>query len=263
MSRSRVSRVINEVTSGINDHLFNRWVKLDLSHDAVARTRQRFYEKYGFPGVIGVVDCTHVAIVAPPHNHPVFKEKDYFNHKRYHSLNVQVVCDTDLKITNINSRYCGSTHDAYIISHSALKPALTQAYERYNVWLLGDCGYPVAPWLMTPVPDYFAPNTPEDNFNRSLTRARSTVERCIGVLKSRWRCLLKHRVLHYLPDKVSRIVNSCAVLHNMCVEEGLPLNAEDMVELEELGVDVVPDQNVLGNQRGRDIRNRLIATHFT
>lgn len=43
----------------------------------------------------------------------------------------------------------------------------------------------------------------------------------------RFRCLLKHRVLHYTPNVASKIINSCVVLHNMCVENNLPLPDDD------------------------------------
>ncbi|XP_053561192.1 putative nuclease HARBI1 [Bombina bombina] len=42
----------------------------------------------GIPNVLGVIDCTHVR-VRPPH----LKEEMYRNHKFYHSLNIQMVCD--------------------------------------------------------------------------------------------------------------------------------------------------------------------------
>jgi hypothetical protein len=43
-----------------------------------------------FPGIIGCVDCTH-GNVAPTEN-----EEDFVNHKGYHSINVQLICDADL-----------------------------------------------------------------------------------------------------------------------------------------------------------------------
>lgn len=46
----------------------------------------RFYEKFGIPGVIGCIDGTHVAIVRPNEH-----EERYVCRKKYHSLNVQVV----------------------------------------------------------------------------------------------------------------------------------------------------------------------------
>lgn len=68
---------------------------------------------------------------------------------------------------------------------------------------------------MTPIVD--APmGSPEEYYTKKQCTARNTVERTIGVLKARWRCLLGHRVLHYHPDKAALIINGCIILHNMC-----------------------------------------------
>jgi hypothetical protein len=42
-----------------------------------------------------------------------------------------------------------------------------------------------------------------------------------------FRCLLKHRTLHYAPKKASKIINSCVVLHNLCIMDNIPLYNED------------------------------------
>lgn len=86
---------------------------------------------------------------------------------------------------------------------------------------------------MTPILD--APEgTPEDYYTKLHCSARNTVERTIGVLKNRWRCLLKHRVLHYHPDVAAKIINACCVLHNMCINR--------------VGIDVVENTAEYGNQ---------------
>ncbi|KAL4701875.1 hypothetical protein ACJJTC_018735, partial [Scirpophaga incertulas] len=41
--------------------------------------------------------------------------------------------------------------------------------------------------------------TPEFRYSETLKKARATIERCNGVLKGRFRCLLKDRGLHYQP----------------------------------------------------------------
>ncbi|XP_033724492.1 putative nuclease HARBI1 [Pecten maximus] len=46
----------------------------------------------GFPSVIGAVDGTHIRIQAPHQDEP-----SYVNRKGYHSINVQGVCDADVK----------------------------------------------------------------------------------------------------------------------------------------------------------------------
>lgn len=46
----------------------------------------RFRPRIGFPGVMGCIDCTHVAITTPYVN-----EEGYKNHHGYYSINVQAV----------------------------------------------------------------------------------------------------------------------------------------------------------------------------
>ena len=54
----------------------------------------------------------------------------------------------------------------------------------------------------------------EKLFNKKLCNARVTVERAFGVLKSRWRCLLKK--LDNRIENVSAVVIACCVLDNTC-----------------------------------------------
>jgi len=87
---------------------------------------------------------------------------------------------------------------------------------------IGDSGYSLRPWMMTPITDAVE-NSPEALYNKKLIRCRSLIEQCNGLLKMRFRCLLKHRVLHYAPPTAAKIINTCAVLHNICVSENVPM----------------------------------------
>lgn len=64
---------------------------------------------------------------------------------------------------------------------------------------LGDSGYPLLPYLMTPKLNQ-PPGSPGATYTDAHIKARCSVERTIGVLKSRWRCLRKERALHYIPE---------------------------------------------------------------
>lgn len=86
---------------------------------------------------------------------------------------------------------------------------------------LGDSGYALEPWLLVPYPD--TPSDLESHYNKQHSRARNAIERCNGVLKARFRCILKERVLHYQPSQASKIINACAVLHNWCLKYRVPL----------------------------------------
>lgn len=69
--------------------------------------------------------------------------------------------------------------------------------------------------MMTP---YRSPTTiAGKNFNGKHCKLRNIVERCFGVLKNRFRCIIGSRGLHYTPAKVTQIINACCALHNICI----------------------------------------------
>lgn len=57
----------------------------------------------------------------------------------------------------------------------------------------------------------------ESRFNSLHSKTRNIVERSIGVLKNRFRCILGARQLHYNPDMAGKITTVCAALHNICI----------------------------------------------
>lgn len=122
-------------------------------------------------------------------------------------------------------------------------------------WITGDSGYALRPWLMTPILDA-ADNSPEAAYNQKQMSCRSLIEQCNGVLKMRFRCLLKHRVLHYTPPTASKIIYTCAILHNMCITGNVPLPQDDDYDEElDFGLyDNVPyneGRNILDRNAGR------------
>lgn len=101
-------------------------------------------------------------------------------------------------------------------------------------------------------------------------KTRSIIERCNGLLKSRFRCLLKHRVLHYSPTTASRIINACVVLHNMSIHFNNPI-PEDEGTLEDIdygmSLNTNNDENPVMTVNpllaaGRRSRLHLINNHF-
>lgn len=85
----------------------------------------------------------------------------------------------------------------------------------------GDSGYPRRPWLMTPILNAVE-GSREERYTQKHVQARNCIERCFGLLKARWRCLLRDRVLHYHPHVASNITMACCVLHNIALKAGLP-----------------------------------------
>ncbi|XP_022167246.1 putative nuclease HARBI1 [Myzus persicae] len=270
LSQPTVSRCISEVVAALNlPEIFQGWVRFPKNMSELSEIRNEFYKETGFPGIIGCVDCTHVAIVPPSTNLNLnenqYPEYIYVNRKGYHSINVQLICDSKLKILNVNALFPGSTHDIHVWNNSSILQTLQELHRRNHkdFFLLGDSGYPLRQWLLTPIAN---PTTnAEIYYNQRQMSSRSIIERCNGVLKMRFRCLLKDRTLHYKPEKASLIINACIVLHNICIANNVPLH-EDEDEINNLGMiedDAVLDDNHNINNRnieltlGRKQRDRV------
>lgn len=92
----------------------------------------------------------------------------------------------------------------------------------FLLYVAGDSGYPLRPWLLTPIANA-VPGSADEYYTNIHCRVRNTIECCIGVLKARWNCLLSHRVLHYHHSTVAKIINACSILHNIVNRARLPV----------------------------------------
>ena len=203
------------------------------------------------PDTIGVIDCTHVHIQAPH-----MRDWEYINRKGRRSINIQLVGDADLIITNCVVKWPGSVHDARILRESALHRELQN--NRPDGILLGDSAYPLLPWQMTP---FLAATTPaQARFNSAHYKTRCAIERLNGVLKRRFACL---NYLRVEPQGACNIILECFVQHNIATRRNVPLcdDADDALEpVEE------PDQPLAFCQNegltGRVVRDAIVRNYF-
>ncbi|XP_048255266.1 putative nuclease HARBI1 [Haliotis rufescens] len=213
VSKSSVCRAIHATTDALcatmGDFVFPTMPSTQKS------TKESFFDIAGFPKVLGAIDCTLVPIMAPKRD-----EVAYVCRKGYHALNIQAVCDANMRFTNCVFKWPGSVHDSYIWNNSALG----QYFEKKNIdgWLLGDSGYACRPWLLTPVLNPSSEG--QEKYNRCHIKTRNTIERAFGLCKSRFRCLHKTTgVLQFTPERSLCVVRACFLLHNMCIHERIPL----------------------------------------
>ena len=215
VSQPTVSKILTAFTKSMVK-LAPKFIFMPKERGDIIETKQNFYQFAGFPGVIGCIDGTHIPIVAPHDD-----EFAYVNRKKFHSINVQAICDANLVFMDVVAKWPGSNHDSFIL----LTSAIHDEFERGKFgdsWLLGDSGYPLKQWLITSIP---APSTPaERKFNVLHRKTRCLVERAFGVLKSRWR-IMDHTggSLCYSPAKAAKITVTCCVLHNICRRHGTPI----------------------------------------
>jgi len=250
VSQSSVSRSVNAVAKAVSRHA-SQFIKFPTDEASQRRIKAEFYDLAGFPNVLGCVDGTQIPILAPKVNEHV-----YVCRKGFHSLNVQGICDAKLRFLNIVTKYPGSTHDAFIWRECAVCSYMAT---NDNGWLLGDSGYPLSPFLMTPVIN--ATTAADQAYNKRHSKTRNTIERAFGLLKMRFRCLHKTGgCLQSPPTGCVHIICTCAVLHNICIDNHVPAPSAD-VEIEDN--DDLPPPATTNNDNGARIRSRLIERRFT
>lgn len=249
ISKSSAGRAVREMAQLIA-YLAPDYIKFPQPEEA-HRLAQKFYEVAGMPGVLGCVDGTHIPIRSPGGDNVEM----YRCRKGFYSLNVQGICDSDLKFTHVIASWPGSAHDARIFDNSNVCHNLQQGNYR-GLYLLGDSGYPCREYLLTPL--LVARTEKEEHYNASHTSTRNCIERAFGVLKKRFACL--SIPLRTKLRNTKRIIMACAVLHNIAISRRVPLL--DEFEIEEEAMELVEDEEIEQARGGMQVRNSIIQRWF-
>uniref|UniRef100_A0A8C2CGZ4 DDE Tnp4 domain-containing protein n=1 Tax=Cyprinus carpio TaxID=7962 RepID=A0A8C2CGZ4_CYPCA len=198
---------------------FSRVELLELINELSPQLQHATDRNGALSPTLQVFRHTHVRIQASSKNKYLF-----INRKGFHSINVQVVRDANMKLIELVARWYGSAHDAGILRESALAQLCEEG--RLSGIMLGHSGYPLKKWLMTPV---MVPRTKQERQYNYL----------LQFLPCRFHCL--HSEIRMAPERVCTIVCAAAVLHNICIDKRVPLPAEDL-ELVEAEVEHIREQ---------------------
>ena len=117
--------------------------------------------------------------------------------------------------------------------------------------LLGESGYPLRPWLLTPVLISTSPQ--EVGYNEAHMKTRNIIESSFGLLKSCFRCI-------DTSGGTRPIVIAVVVLHNLCIIHHLPLPENNNIPLDREHIDRQPYAGRLND--GVAVRGRLINGRF-
>ncbi|KAI8119473.1 putative nuclease HARBI1 [Lucilia cuprina] len=266
IGRSTMCKVLWNVANILESHICQAWINMEMDDDEINASKTYFNEKYGIQGVIGCVDGTHVRMRKPETD-----ESLYYNRKGYFSINVMIVsqmfslkiqfyicfiikvCDYKMRILAVDGCRPGSCHDAFIWNLSDARNFFEE--NNHNGWLLADSAYMLQSFVMTP---YRNPQfgSVEHLYNQRHSSARNIVERTIGNLKSRFRCL-QNAMLPYSPAKVVKIVNICCALHNICKSYRVDFDESPIVENEDVENSDEEHEEINSNNEAAIIRNNI------
>ena len=171
---------------------------------------QEFQNLHGIPYVVGAVDGSHIPIIGPR-----LHAADYYNRKGFHSILLQGVVSSRCLFWDFDIGWAGSMHDANLWSRTHIG-RFCEAGRLSPYVLVGDAAYPCRPWMLAPFKGHKDGLTREEyHWNYVQSSTRMCIERAFGMLKGRWRILLKRVDVHLrnVPD----LVSMCLLLHNICI----------------------------------------------
>ncbi|XP_036386021.1 putative nuclease HARBI1 [Megalops cyprinoides] len=174
------------------------------------QVQQDFLSVAGFPGVVGALGCTHIAIRRPEVNPNL-----YVNRKHFYSMNLQITTTADCRITSAVARFPGSFSCAHVLQHSPLE-ALCSKGGLGKGHLIAHSGYPLHQWLLPPLQN--AQTKADVRYNEALRQSHAVVGRTVRLLKARFPCLDRAVLpLQCSPRASARVILACCVLHNIAL----------------------------------------------
>ncbi|TGZ48487.1 hypothetical protein DBV15_12365 [Temnothorax longispinosus] len=208
-----VHRVINALYAEVRT--FIKWP----TRQEAEQTMETIQNQYGFPGVIGAVDGTHVRIAAP-------------------------------------QDHVGFVHDMRVFRLSNVESMFTEENFPHDSHILGDAAYRISKYVMVPFKDNSHLTERQINFNKCQSGARMIVERSLGLLKGRFRSILdtlpmrKTRV-------IPKYIMACCILHNICLLRNDMIDIPIIVDEPNIAQPVQLENNVEQRQ-GIDKRNAIM-----
>ncbi|XP_050259111.1 protein ALP1-like [Quercus robur] len=167
-----------------------------------------------FKDCVGAIDGTHVRASVP-----IQIQGRFHGRKDGTTQNVLAAATFGLKFTYVLAGWEGSAHDSIVLNDALSRPRGLKIPE--GKYYLGDAGYGVRKGIISPYRGVryhlkeFSDNPPRNDkelFNLRHSSLRTSIERCFGVLKKRFR-VLDAEPFWSFPTQVD-VVLACCIIHN-------------------------------------------------
>ncbi|GAB2274318.1 hypothetical protein Dimus_039083 [Dionaea muscipula] len=194
----------------------------------MAEIKSKFEDIRGFPNCCGAIDTTHITMCLASADPTT---KVWSDRERNHSMVLQAIVDPDMKFRDMVTGWPGKMSDSSVLRSSNFfqlcekgkrlggkKMELSDG-SQVREYIVGDSGFPLLPWLITPYPggSTSRDQPPKAEFNRRHFATRMVAQRALARLKETWKII--HGVM-WRPDKhkLPRIVLVCCLLHNIVID---------------------------------------------
>ncbi|XP_018353533.1 PREDICTED: putative nuclease HARBI1 [Trachymyrmex septentrionalis] len=195
-----VQRVVNALYANVT-----KFIRRPTREEA-EETIEIIQRNHTFSGVIDVIDGTHKLTAPKDHN------ESYVNRKGFHSIQLQVICDADLKFIDCYAGQVGSVHDMSL-DYRILKACIT--IKIFHIVIYWAMQHTVS-YLMVPFKDNGHLPERQVYINRRLSTVRIKMERSIALLKSDFQSLLDTLPMQRT-DLIPKYIIAYCILHNICL----------------------------------------------
>lgn len=167
-----------------------------------------------FDHTVAAVDGLLIRCKAPTPKETANVKSYYSGSKSSYGINVQAMCDHNMRFCSLSTISPGSTNDWVAWDRSCLKDAVAKLPPGYHI--IGDAAYPISDQLLTPYPGRNLLPGP-DSFNFHLSQQRVKIEQSYGVLVSQWGILWRRLAVQFSgrPDIITALFH----LHNYLRDE--------------------------------------------
>ncbi|GAB4824364.1 hypothetical protein Ancab_040293 [Ancistrocladus abbreviatus] len=187
--------------------------------------KSKFEKIRGFPNCCGAIDITHIMMCLPLADPST---RVWCDREKNHSMLLQVIVDPDMRFRDVVTGWPGQMSDSMVLQSSNFfklcekgkrlngkKIELSKGTE-VGEYVIGDLGFPLLPWLITPYPGKDLPE-PKCEFNRRHFATRLVAQRALTRLKEMWKII---QGVMWRPDKhrLPRIILVCCLLHNIVID---------------------------------------------
>lgn len=188
--------------------------------------KSKFENMWGLSNCCGAVDITHIMMTFPSLDS---LKNVWRDRKKNCSMILQAIVDPDLRFRDIVTGWPGSLSDDIVFKSSAFFK-LAEEGKRLNggkkilqqgtvlrEYIIGDTGFPLLPWLLTPDNGEGLSDV-QVEFNKRLVATQMMVaKRALARLKEMWKII---QGVMWKPDKhkLPRIVLVCCMLHNIVID---------------------------------------------
>ncbi|KAL3625894.1 hypothetical protein CASFOL_030423 [Castilleja foliolosa] len=176
--------------------------------------KRKFEKIRGLPNCCGAIDTTHITMMLTSSDP---EANTWLDSNGNHSMVLQAVVDPDLRFRDIVTGWPGKMNDASVLQSSNLFK-LCQKGERLTgpEYVIGDSGFPLLPWLLTPYQGEGLSEI-EVEFNKRLVATHVVAQRALTRLKEDWR-MIKGEMWRPDKHKLPRFILVCCILHNISID---------------------------------------------